>query len=111
LTSSLIRYCEESLIESVSTLIWVAPRLLADIQELSVVEKQLENKFGKEFALQARSNMTRTVNQKVSVPSEYYNNCCAQLNLHIANLIVSFVNGSTFLTGTMHSYTLLHHLY
>jgi vacuolar protein sorting-associated protein IST1 len=53
------------LIESVSTLIWVAPRLLADIQELSVVEKQLENKFGKEFALQARSNMTRTVNQKV----------------------------------------------
>ncbi len=31
-------YCEDSLAESVSTLIWVAPRLSADIQELNQVE-------------------------------------------------------------------------
>lgn len=30
-------YCEESLAEAVSTLIWVAPRLSADVQELSAV--------------------------------------------------------------------------
>ncbi len=30
-------YCEESLAESVSTLIWVAPRLSADVQELNQV--------------------------------------------------------------------------
>lgn len=31
------RYCEDSLAESVATLIWVAPRLSADIQELTQV--------------------------------------------------------------------------
>ena len=33
----LYRYCEESLVESVATLIWVAPRLSSDIQELNQV--------------------------------------------------------------------------
>lgn len=59
-------YCEDSLAESVSTLIWVAPRLSADIQELTVIAHQLENKFGKPFTQQARSNMSGTVNPKVS---------------------------------------------
>lgn len=58
-------YCEESLAESVATLIWVAPRLCSDIQELNQVALQLENKFGKPFAQQARSNMSGTVNPKV----------------------------------------------
>ena len=30
-------YCEDSLVEAVSTLIWVAPRLSADVQELNSV--------------------------------------------------------------------------
>lgn len=60
------RYCEESLAESVATLIWVAPRLCSDVQELNQVALQLENKFGKPFAQQARSNMSGTVNPKVS---------------------------------------------
>ena len=30
-------YCEDSLAESVATLIWVAPRLSADVQELNQV--------------------------------------------------------------------------
>lgn len=58
-------YCEESLAESVATLIWVAPRLCSDVQELNQVALQLENKFGKPFAQQARSNMSGTVNPKV----------------------------------------------
>ena len=33
----LSRYCEESLAEAVATLIWVAPRLSADVQELNEV--------------------------------------------------------------------------
>ena len=32
-----LRFCEDGIIESVSTLIWVAPRLSAELQELSVV--------------------------------------------------------------------------
>lgn len=31
------RYCEDSLAEAIATLIWVAPRLSADIQELNQV--------------------------------------------------------------------------
>ncbi|XP_003384586.1 PREDICTED: IST1 homolog [Amphimedon queenslandica] len=60
-----MKYCEESLIEAVQTLIWVSPRLCADVQELGVVEHQLEIKFGKEFATQARSNAAQVVNKKV----------------------------------------------
>ena len=36
-TLIIFRYCEESLIEAVSTIIWVSPRLHADVQELAVV--------------------------------------------------------------------------
>ena len=36
----LCRYCEESLAESVATLIWVAPRLCSDIQELNQVSSR-----------------------------------------------------------------------
>ena len=34
-------YCEDSLSEPISTLLWVAPRLCAEIQELSVVSAML----------------------------------------------------------------------
>lgn len=83
----MFRYCEDSLAEAVATLIWVAPRLSADIQELTQVSVslkvcfmfcqgqvcvtfnqvsfQLENKFGKPFVQQARSNMSGAVNPKV----------------------------------------------
>lgn len=76
------RYCEDSLAEAVATLIWVAPRLSADIPELNQVGSdvdiprclnlfccqvslQLENKFGKPFVQQARSNLSGAVNAKV----------------------------------------------
>ena len=35
------RYCEDSLAETVATLIWVAPRLCADVQELSQVSARV----------------------------------------------------------------------
>ena len=37
LSLSLPSYCEESLAEAVATLIWVAPRLSADVPELNEV--------------------------------------------------------------------------
>ena len=58
-------YCEEGLSESVNTLIWAAPRLQADVQELEQVSRQLTLKFGKTFGEQARANRTGTVNEKV----------------------------------------------
>lgn len=77
-------------------MIWVAPRLCADVQELTQVNSshalcveltshiavqptqiahQLENKFGKPFAQQARSNLSGTVNPKV----------CAALTVAVVN--------------------------
>ena len=58
-------YCEEGLSEAVNTLIWSAPRLQADVQEMEQVSKQLSLKFGKTFGEQARANRTGAVNEKV----------------------------------------------
>lgn len=44
-------YCEDSLAESVSTLIWVAPRLSADIQELNQVNECFYVSFWSYFFL------------------------------------------------------------
>lgn len=41
----MFRYCEDSLAEAVATLIWVAPRLSADIQELTQVSVSLKVLF------------------------------------------------------------------
>eukprot|EP00731_Ephydatia_muelleri_P026243 Em0018g343a len=58
-------YCDDTLVEAVSTLIWASPRLVADVQEFGIIAHQFEEKFGKEFAHQARSNLSGTVNAKV----------------------------------------------
>jgi hypothetical protein len=83
------------LVESVATLIWAAPRLQSDIQELRMVKyfvlkygffylltlivvndlllcflqiaDQLGQKYGKQFAEQAAGNTNKTVNEKVSL--------------------------------------------
>uniref|UniRef100_A0A1B0CMC0 IST1 homolog n=1 Tax=Lutzomyia longipalpis TaxID=7200 RepID=A0A1B0CMC0_LUTLO len=41
---------DEGIAEAVSSLIWVAPRLQADVQELKVIAEQLTTKYGKPFA-------------------------------------------------------------
>lgn len=58
-------FCEEGLQEAVCTLIWVAPRLSADVKELDEVSKQLGAKYGPEFHQQARSNKMNMVSEKV----------------------------------------------
>jgi len=37
----LFRYCDEGMVEAVTTLIWAAPRLQSDVQELRVVSNSL----------------------------------------------------------------------
>lgn len=41
---------DEGIAEAVSSLIWVAPRLQADVQELKVIAELLTTKYGKPFA-------------------------------------------------------------
>lgn len=47
---------DEGIAESVSSLIWVAPRLQTDVQELKVIADLLTSKYGKLFAEQALSS-------------------------------------------------------
>lgn len=60
-----MKHCDEALVEAVSSIIWSTPRLSADCQELRTVAEQLAFKYGKEFSIQARSNMNSTVNERL----------------------------------------------
>ena len=41
---------DDGLAESISSLIWVTPRLQADVQELKIVSDQLALKYGRPYA-------------------------------------------------------------
>lgn len=56
---------DEGLAEAVSSLIWVAPRLQADVAELKAVADQLAIKYGKPYAQAARDNGLSTVSEKL----------------------------------------------
>lgn len=58
-------YCDEGMVEAVTTLIWAAPRLQSDVQELRVISDQLGLKYGKKFAHEASINANSTVNQRL----------------------------------------------
>eukprot|EP00794_Sanderia_malayensis_P017445 gene17445-19190_t len=60
-----MKTCDSGLTEAVSTLIWAAPRLYSDVQELKVVEEQLILKYGKDFGQQARTNSSQAVNERL----------------------------------------------
>jgi vacuolar protein sorting-associated protein IST1 len=56
---------DEGLAESISSLIWVAPRLQTDVQELKVIADQLTVKYGKPYAQACRDNAVATVSPKL----------------------------------------------
>jgi len=56
---------DDGLAEAISSLIWVAPRLLADVQELKTVSDQLIVKYGKPYGLACRENSVGTVSEKL----------------------------------------------
>lgn len=51
--------------ESVSTLIWAAPRLQSEVAELKIVADQLCAKYSKEYGKLYRTNQIGTVNDRV----------------------------------------------
>nr|CAG4635066.1 EOG090X0DNH [Alona affinis] len=56
---------DEGLAEAISSLIWVAPRMQADVQELKVIAEQLGVKYGKPYSLACRDNAIGTVSPKL----------------------------------------------
>lgn len=56
---------DDGLAEAVSSLLWVAPRLQADVIELKAVADQLALKYGKPYAQASRDNGLNTVSTKL----------------------------------------------
>ncbi|XP_028595648.2 IST1 homolog isoform X2 [Podarcis muralis] len=56
---------DSGLAEAVSTLIWAAPRLQAEVAELKMVADQLCAKYSKEYGKLCRSNQIGTVNDRL----------------------------------------------
>lgn len=56
---------DSSLQESVSSLLWVAPHIQADVSEMKVISDQLTQKFGKKYTETCRSENMDTVSEKL----------------------------------------------
>nr|VZI44196.1 unnamed protein product [Spirometra erinaceieuropaei] len=61
----LFRTCDEGLKEAIATILWVSPRMQADVPELKIVREQIYLKYGKEFVDACLSNANTAVNPKV----------------------------------------------
>lgn len=56
---------DEGLAEAISSIIWVAPRLQADVQELKVIQDLFTAKYGKPYADSCHSESVQTISQKL----------------------------------------------
>ncbi|CAH0728957.1 unnamed protein product, partial [Brenthis ino] len=56
---------DEGLSEAISTLIWVAPRMHTDVQELKIISDLLTAKYGKIYADACRSENVNTISDKL----------------------------------------------
>ena len=56
---------DEGLAEPISSILWVAPRMQADVAELQVISAQLTAKYGKEYLQASRENSVGTVSPKL----------------------------------------------
>lgn len=55
------------LYECVSSLLWVAPRLESECNEFGIIARELEKKYGKEFAKMCRSGKTEKINERLMI--------------------------------------------
>lgn len=58
---------DDGLEEAISSLIWVAPRLNADVKELKVIADVLTAKYGKAYAAAVTTNSLKSVNEKLMI--------------------------------------------
>ncbi|GBP48925.1 IST1 homolog [Eumeta japonica] len=56
---------DEGLAEAISSLIWVAPRMHTDVQELKVISDLLTAKYGKIYADACRAETVQTISEKL----------------------------------------------
>ncbi|XP_045524025.1 IST1 homolog isoform X2 [Pieris brassicae] len=56
---------DEGLAEAISSLIWVAPRMHTDVQELKIISDLLTAKYGKVYAEACRSESVNSISEKL----------------------------------------------
>jgi len=56
---------DDGLAEAISSLIWVAPRLQADVSELKIISDLFAMKYGKQYPMAAKDNAVGTVSLKL----------------------------------------------
>jgi vacuolar protein sorting-associated protein IST1 len=59
------RSLDPGLEECISSILWVAPRLESECQELKVVAEELAHKFGKEYAHECKSGRMKTISVRL----------------------------------------------
>nr|CAG4644303.1 EOG090X0DNH [Lepidurus arcticus] len=60
-----MKVLDPGLAEAISSIIWVAPRLQADVAELKIIGDQLVYKYGKPYGQACRDNTVGTVSEKL----------------------------------------------
>lgn len=60
-----MKVLDEGLAEAISTIIWAAPRIQTDVQEMKVISDILTCKYGKQYTEACREEAVRTVSEKL----------------------------------------------
>ncbi|CAH1388501.1 unnamed protein product [Nezara viridula] len=60
-----IKGLDPSIAEAVSSLLWVAPRLATEVEELKIISDQLTLKFGKKYTEECRSSSVDAISEKL----------------------------------------------
>jgi vacuolar protein sorting-associated protein IST1 len=56
---------DEGLKEAISSIIWIAPRIQADVPEMKIIADALISKYGKPYGLACHDNSIGTVSPKL----------------------------------------------
>ncbi|KAK3917182.1 IST1-like protein [Frankliniella fusca] len=56
---------DEGLAEAISSILWVAPRIQSDIQEMSVITDQLAAKYGRQYVDACREDAVGSISEKL----------------------------------------------
>ena len=59
------RNLDDGLAEAISTIIWAAPRIQTDVQEMKVVADILTTKYGRQYADACREEVMKTISEKL----------------------------------------------
>lgn len=60
-----MKHLDEGLAEAISTIIWAAPRIQTDVQELKIIGDILTTKYGKQYTEACREEAIQTISEKL----------------------------------------------